>query len=359
MKKLKTIRTIVLIAIFIFSMIIPAVKTHAAPLTAISDVMSRIKVGEKSNHTITFTTPTGVAATETITVQFPPSIASGEAGIDYTDVDFVADGVEITLAAVATGTTWGAVIADDGGGGTLNKLTLTSDSGTVAAGKVIVIEIGTNATGGDKQMQNDADAGTDNGPITAGSSDTGSIAYVLVADDQIVYSATVEPTISVVFSANASSFGTLSASSVSDAATPITVTIGTNADNGMTASVYDTGDATNPGLYKSTTTTDIIGSTNAAYDPGPTTLAAGTKGYGIHAATSGGSGGTITIPARFGTSSDVGGLEVGAAAAVTLASTNDPITGRIVTITAKAAIDNTTRAGSYSDTITVIVTGNF
>ena len=142
--------------------------------------------------------------------------------------------------------------------------------------------------------------------------------------------------------------------------TAVDVTVGTNGNSGFTATVYDAGDATNPGLYKSAATTDLIGSSSAAYADGPTGLVAGTEGYGINAATSGGSGATVTIGTRYivGTG-DVGGLEVGASAAVTLASATGPVTGRIISINAKAAIDALIRAGTYQDTVTVIVTGNF
>ena len=43
---------------------------EAANVTTYSDTLSNSAPGELSNHTIVFTTPTGVANTETITVDF-------------------------------------------------------------------------------------------------------------------------------------------------------------------------------------------------------------------------------------------------------------------------------------------------
>lgn len=361
------IKFAVCILFITFLTIYPAFeKSHAAGISIVSDQMSRMKktAGNPnqvySNHTITFTTATGVAAGETIVITFPSDFI-GQASIDYTDVDMYAT-TERTLDATPLAGVWGAAFSSVGG--TRNVLTLTSGTGTVTAASSVVIEIGTNAlegATGDKQIENTTTTGSKLVTITAGGTDTGSYAVSIVDDDQIVYTATVDPTISVVFAADlAISFGTLTASSIASGDSTPTVTVGTNAQSGFTARVYDAGGGGNPGLYKSVATTDLIGSSTAAY-ANTATLVAGTEGYGINATATGGSGsGTFSIDARFaGAGNDVGGLEVGAGAAVTLASDTLACTGRIITIDAKAAITDMNLAGSYTDTVTVIVTGNF
>ena len=44
--------------------------TSAAAVTGLSDTLSRLKAGQAANHTIVFTTPTGIVATNTITLTF-------------------------------------------------------------------------------------------------------------------------------------------------------------------------------------------------------------------------------------------------------------------------------------------------
>lgn len=364
-KIFKTLKTIGLIVILIVAMTLPVFKAKAGDLTAISDTMSRMKDTTASDHTIKFTTPAGrTAIGDTITITFPTGFTV--TGVDDTDIDLSTGATtgyetELTLGAAAGAGVWGVSFT----GQVLTFTHPTDATGDIAATNKVVVEIGQVATGGaaNAQITNQtvAQNNTDATIEIAGNNsfDTGSFAVEIVADDQIVYSATVDPSITASFSANASSFGTITTSAVADAATQIDITIGTNGNSGFTATVYDAGDGTNPGLYKSAATTDLIGSTTSAYADGPTTLAANTEGYGINAATSGGSGATVTIASPYDSSPQVGGLEVGTSAATTLASATGPCSGRIVSINAKAAIDSLIRAGSYQDTVTVIVTGNF
>lgn len=367
--KINKIKILVTILFVMFLTIYPAFeKSHAAALASVSDQMSRMKIGGTpdvySNHTITFTTTTGVAAGQTIIITFPSDFA-GQTGIDYTDVDMYA-ATERTLAAAPDTATWGAVFSDSGG--TKNRLTLTSGTGTVVGGGTVVIEIGTNATEGvtgDKQMENATTSGSKLITLAAGPTDTGSVAVAIVNDDQIVYSATVDPSITASLNLNASSFGTITTSAVASAVTEIQVTINTNAPTGMTARVYDYGcDGTSakPGLALSGCTGDVdtIGSVDASYADTLTTLTLGVEGYGINAQDGGvGSGGSLTMGTRYDSATDVGGLEVGAGAAQTLATAGAAISGRRIDINAKAAIDGLVKAGAYSDTVTIVVTGNF
>ena len=348
LRKLKIYFVLYLVfALFVFFM--PQVASAAA-LTALSDTMSRLKISTASNHTIKYTSPTGVAAGQTMTVTFPAGFTIGT--VDYTDVD-VSWGPttgaenELTLAVTPVTTTWGASF-------TGQVLTIISATGTITAASKVIIKIGLNATfgvAGDQQIQNHATAATYVITIAGTFTDTGKIAIVILTDDQVQLTATVNPSITFSLSANSSAFGELSTGSITTSSPNITLTIGTNAQSGYTITVQDAGNATNPGLYNSTATS-LIGSADAAYAD-TATLAAGTEGYGIQ-----GSSASATIATRYlQTGNAVGGMEL---TATTLASYSSSMSANhTVTVIHKAAISTFTKAGSYTDTLTYIATGNF
>jgi len=325
---------------------------NAASLTSMSDTMSRIKASTASNHTIKYTTPTGVAAGQTMTVTFPTGFTMGSVAFGDVDVSWgptTGAENELTLAATASGTTWGAAV-------TGQVLTITSGTGTITAASKVIIEIGTNATfgvAGVNQITNQTVVQNNTDPkIVIGGTfgDTGSIATEIVADDQVVVTTVVDPSLTFSLSANATDFGTTTTSAVDISSPDITLTTTTNAQGGFALSVRDQGNGTNAGLYSAAASALIASST--------ATLAAGTEGYGIQGATTvSGSGGAVTIDAVYlKTVNDVGGLQRTAQSLATAAS---PVNDREVVVTHKAAISGLTKAGSYTDTLTYIATGNF
>src|SRR3990167_5520829 len=56
----------------------------AAAITGASDTLNNSAPTATSNHAIVFTTPTGVAAAETITVTFPSGFSTSS-GLDFND----------------------------------------------------------------------------------------------------------------------------------------------------------------------------------------------------------------------------------------------------------------------------------
>ncbi|MDI6602776.1 MAG: hypothetical protein QME57_01475 [Patescibacteria group bacterium] len=175
----------VLMLIFCFAPILTCV--HAGQLENISDTMSRLKREVLANHTIQFTTPSGVGAGETITITFPSAFDMNS--IDYTDIDLEDDGVDLDLAASATGTTWGVNV-------TGQVITFTNGSTPVASSSVLKIEIGTNALYqhiGDRQIINPSIEGTQIINIGGTFGDSGSLAVVILDDDQVIVTAQVEP----------------------------------------------------------------------------------------------------------------------------------------------------------------------
>ncbi len=326
--------------------------TYAAALTDLSDTMSRLEKGIASDHSIKFTTPTGAGDSgDTITVTMPAGFTIGT--VDFTDIDLShgAAGTETdeTLAAAADATSWGAVFA-------AQVLTLTHPTngvnGDIAATDIVIVEIGLNATfgvAGDQQITNQAAA--NNYTITIGGTfgDTGQIGIVIIDDDQFTVTGTTDPTITFTLSANATAFGTLSASSVVTSAPNITLTISTNGTNGYTVNIRDAGDTTNPGLY-SAANLFLIGSADYSYNDSED-LDAG-NGYGIQ-----GSSGDATIAVPYNSGGNiVGGYEL---TDQTLATHNATASSHTITITSKAKITGATPAGNYIDTVTVIATGNF
>ncbi|MFC1651779.1 hypothetical protein ACFL24_01320 [Patescibacteria group bacterium] len=326
--------------------------THAAALTDLSDTMSRLEKSIASDHSIQFTTPTGAGDSgDTITVTMPAGFTIG--AVDFTDIDLShgATGTETdeTLAAAADATSWGAVFAGQ-------VLTLThptnAANGDIAATDVVIVEIGLNATtgvAGDQQITNQAASNSYTITIGGTFGDTGQIGIVIIDDDQFTVTGTTDPTITFSLSANTTDFGTLSASSVVTSAPNIVLTVSTNGTNGYTVNIRDAGDASDPGLY-SAANLFLVGSADYSYNDSED-LDTG-NGYGIQ-----GSSGDATIAVPYNSGGNiVGGYELTDQA---LATHNATASSHTITITSKAKITGATPAGSYSDTVTVIATGNF
>jgi len=91
-----------------------------------------------------------------MTITFPSGFGIGS--VDYTDID-VSWGSstgyenELTLAATCSDSTWGAAFSGQ-------VLTITSCSGTISSTSKVVVEIGTNASNGDQQIENPDTSGT-------------------------------------------------------------------------------------------------------------------------------------------------------------------------------------------------------
>jgi hypothetical protein len=318
---------------------------EAASLTSLSDTLSSSKKNTVSNHDITFTTPTGIAADATVILTFESDF-SVSASLDYTDIDVLDDGVNVVLAAAPSGATWGAVRTS----GTV--ITLTNGSGAVAAGSVVRIKIGTNATSvatGDQQITNPTTADTYTISISGTFGDTGTITVPILDDDQVAVTATVAQTLTFSISDNSIEFGTLSAADDTFAdnaagnATEVeahTIVAGTNAPGGYTIT------ATGTTLTSGLNTIDAIGSSNTASDPGA-------EQFGLRMTASGGSGAVSAPYAAAGFAFDT------AAFPDTVASASGASANTTYSVRYIANIASETEAGSYTSTITYAATANF
>lgn len=180
---------IVLIAILVLASLFAVYnQTQAGQLSSVSDTMSRMGTSASSNHAFKFVNRAGVAAGQTITINFSAGFTMGT--VDYTDMD-LAEGstnncstavfTDKTLAASAAGAVWGAAVAG-------RVVTFTSDTDTITADRCVLVRIGTNATfggAGDAQIVNPAVAGNYLEQISGTFGDSSTIAVYIVANDQV------------------------------------------------------------------------------------------------------------------------------------------------------------------------------
>lgn len=341
----------------IFSLVLVSVfgvfdtqKAYAASLTAMSATLSTEKASTLSNYTIQFTTPTGVASGQTIILTFDNS-TSVPASLDFTDIDLQDDGVDVTLAAAPSGSTWGVVRTSS------TVITFTNGTTAVAGGSVINIEIGTHATTGatgDQQITNGS-AGTTLLTMSGTFTDTGVIGIPILSDDVVVVTALVQPSISFTISDNTIFFGNLRTGGACFAqgtdpgavtcptqseTEAFNLTAGTNATSGYIITVR--GDTLTSGLNSIT----ALGS-NTASSPG-------TEQFGIRATASGGSG-TVTAPfAAAGYA-----WTATASTPVQLASASAPSATTTYSIRQLANISSLTEAGTYTSNQTYVATATY
>jgi hypothetical protein len=326
----------------------------AASVTSLSDNMSRLKASTASNHDIRFVTPTGVASLATVTLTFSADFTPGS--VAFGDIDFQEGSTSNCATAsysdktlVASGPSSSQFSAAFAG----NVLTFTSGGGsaTVTAGRCIRILIGTNAASGTNQITNGA-ADDDDTVIVGGSfGDSGTLSVDIITDDQVVVTATVDPSITFSVSDNTIGFGTLSAADDrfatgdtlgnSSSTSAHTLAAGTNATSGYI--IYLLGNTLTSG-----------GNTITA-PAGPSATTVGSEQFGLNLSASGGSG---SVDSQYGTSSQYG---FGSTSSVqdNIASASGATASTTYTATYVANIAADTEAGSYSTTLTYTATASY
>ena len=323
---------------------------HAAALTAISDTLSNASVSTASNHTIVFTSPSGVASGGTITITLPGSFNAS--AVSFTDVDILDGASNLPVAATPSGSTWGFATTS------ATSMTFTNGTTVISPGHVITIKIGTNATlgaTGVNQIINDSSTGTKSISIAGSFGDTGTATVVLVSNSTVAVSATVSQSIAFSISSNAISFGTLSSSAPQYANTSTgsasdtvahTLAVSTNGSTGYTITVQG---STLTSLQNSADTIAAIGASPAVSSPG-------TDQFGIYATKSGGVNGTIATP--YATASSFG-YNATATTSATFASGTTPTATETYSLHYLANIIATRSAGTYSTSLVYVATANF
>lgn len=183
--------------------------------------------------------------------------------------------------------------------------------------------------------------------------DTVNYATAVIADDQIVVSATVPANFTFTLEGNSDSLGTLSRTAISSSAGKY-VEIFTNANSGWIAWVK----SNNAALSSASRSASIA--TTGTVNGSPDNLSIGTEGYvlDVDLTTEGPGGGTVTIAGEYN-----GGASGGGTLSTTfqpIASSNGGADGDKITLVEKAAISGLTKeATDYTDTLTVVGAGQF
>ncbi len=261
------------IAITLWSLGLPSFRlAEAANVTSLRDTLSDSAPSVASNHTITFNTPNGVAAGNTIVITFPASFG-GIANIDFGDIDLAVNGSDVTLAADPSGAVWGATT-------TATTITLTSGSGTIASSATVTIEVGTNATTGgtgDERITNPG-VGSYEINLTVGTLDVGATRVAILSPVEVTASVDtiLEFTVAALGAGNTINSTTTTGSSTATAipfgqlqpgvATTVAqeLSVATNASNGFVVTVQV------DGQLVSATGADIDGFANGTFTSSPT-----------------------------------------------------------------------------------------
>lgn len=137
---LQAIAAIAGLAILMWSLGLPSLRfTEAAALTTISDTLSDSAPSVGSNHTIVFTTPTGLTAGQDIVITFPDGASDFDLStIGAEDIDLSTTTDYSLQNGAAAGETWGVSTSTF-------AITLSSGSAVLDANATITIEIGSNA----------------------------------------------------------------------------------------------------------------------------------------------------------------------------------------------------------------------
>ncbi len=335
-------------------------KAYAASVTSFNVTLSRIKASTLANQTIMFTTPTGVTADDTIILTFNNS-TSIPGALDFEDVDFSFDttpdavcetgDTQMTLAAAPSGGTMGVVDTSS------TVLTFTNGSTAVAAGSEICIQVGTHATEGSTGVEQitNGSAGTTLLVISGDFGDSGTAALSIIADDQVVITATVAPTFTFTITDNTIGFSTLSSSAArwatgdgTGSATDTSahdLTVATNAVSGYTVT------------YNGPTLTSGLNTINVASITNDADGTQGSEQFGLGISTDG----NATIASGYDHNAVAGNRDWAwtASTTTTIASETVPTATETFSAYYLANIASNTESGSYTTTVTYVATANF
>ncbi|MAF79585.1 hypothetical protein CL629_00700 [bacterium] len=237
--------------------------TEGAALTSVSDTLTDSDIAVASNHTIKFTSPTGVTAGQIIDYHFPTTQASDEfvsssiSGLGLEDFDFVIGSIEqevtSTFIGCAGSQSVGVTTTASAASTTVRVEICTSNS--VSASASTTLEIGTNATAsssGNSQITNPSSTGVYEITIAGGQTDRGSLRVAII--DDVTVTATVDTSFTFTVagvSAGTACIGTSTAAASTATTIPFgtlttaasstlcqTLTVSTNAASGFIVTVF-------------------------------------------------------------------------------------------------------------------------
>ncbi len=234
---------------------------RGATLTSMSDTLSDSDTGVASNHTIKFTTPTGVSAGQTITYTFGTATtttgfsSSSIAALGLEDFDFVIGSTEQSVTSTASCSGATTVRITTSTSASTSSITVEiCTSNSVAASASTTLEVGTNATSGgtgNSQITNPSTAGSYEITVGGTMTDSGALRVAIIDDVNITATVGTSLTFSIsgvnsgescvgattnaTSTATAITFGTLSTAASSTACQQLSVS--TNAANGFVVTV--------------------------------------------------------------------------------------------------------------------------
>lgn len=376
-KNSKTIRVLAITLIVIFSLLLSySFKSNAGSLNSVYLYLSRIKVnldGTGNNtveYVLAFSTSQTIPAGGTVTLTFPDD----EDGMWCRNNGVLTvEPVSNSDASDLSGTNWDI----DAGLPTTGSLSATCTAGTGpnSVDTIVISNVGEltmNTTYGVK-LTNGSSAGVIGTDDTAGTHyvtveskngnvlDSSTFGIALIADDQVVITATVASTPSVTcsISSNSVNLGALyPGGSYVTGTHKISISTSSTAQ-GYYWAIYGQGDgSTDAGLYKSTATTHLIPST------GSSTIdlrGTNTEGFGVVASDPDSARAATVSPDFADTTPGVfGALDRGISGAQLLISQNEAqALSEESTITYGVKAGTSAETGSYQETITFVCGGYY
>lgn len=360
----------------------------AATLTSSSDTMTNLNTNGSTSNDILFTVPVsggGFPLSGTVTLTFASSAGTAPALAASIVNTSIAIKINTTSQTIATGTSSSTPVAATTTAWGFSRtsatvLTLTAPSSTssplpISAGSTAAFEVMLgSAAGGANILTHGNTANTETLNIVTSPGDSQTIAMPIIANDTVVVTATVNPTITFSLTAgglgtststqtNAVDFGALSSTvprfatagaasggSATSTTAALDLNVGTNAASGYTLTFQ--------------APTNLTDGSHPIPAAGVTTIAGsntGTTGSGQFAMSGIGTGGSPTVPSPYLYSATSGSSDwkFATGTATTLASDAAPTSGDTVSVRYIANIPASQAPGNYAVTITYIATGNF
>ena len=334
-------------------------RVFAASLSSLSDTQSSIKVNVVSDHTIQFVTPSGVLATQGITINFPVGWNLGSVNASSTDfaTSTSASCTGFTDALINNGTaagiSWGVST-------TSQSITITSGSAVIPANRCVQIRFGTNAisqASGTAQITNPSSATSSALLINGTFGDNGIITTNIITNDTVAVTATVAQSFTFSISTSTIFFGALgtggakfasSTNPLGDSLETVahTLAVSTNAPSGYTITIKG---QTLTSLQSATNTISAIGAT-------ATTSLVGTEQFGVRATVSGGTVATVSSPYALPTAY---GYNATATTSAVLATETSAANTTTYSLRYLANIAPLTEAGTYVANVVYVATANF
>lgn len=351
MKLRKRLRSLIgLLLILSFVIVNPLLINQVQAVEAGSTYMrcDRMKTGESPGSCLIVFTTSSTSATETSI-----KLTLDSEWVSTTNFSTTASNYTVSTTGLPAGVTAmpGIATADNVAGNTI-RFPITALANSTTYGFFIT-------NGGTGLISNPASSTTIVHTIftrtgsDATTADTKDVAVPVIANDQIVITATVAPTFTFVFNNNAQNLTLAVGSVVSGSGTTITIT--TNAASGWNAWALSANES-----LDSAASGDTIVTTGTVNDS-PDTISAGTEGYvlDVDLTTDGSGGGTVTIDPEYnGTTTSMGGTL--SATYESIATANGAASSDVLTLIPRVAISGLTEAATdYTDTLTVVGAGIF